>query len=327
MGLLVLAVAACGGGGDGSSTPFGGPPSNIFVADTGDTAIGSSAERNPPAGVSVIQRVIFGSNTMLSSSLADLALDAAGDRLYVADLRSILVFNNAGTAAGNLAPARVVSSFVGLGSFVALYLDTLNERLYAPVNLGALLNEVRVFDSAGTASNAAPSRTFSFNSNFVIDVAVDAGRNMLYALHLNSTTNLTEIAVFDNAGALSGVVTPNRVITIGSSFSAGTAVGIFVDPTGNRLYVPNFGQVLVFDNASTKNGPISGAAAPERTITLPVAGITHLAVDVTADRLYATDNGGLTIIQNASTVNGIPPSSVRALAPPGSVFRALAVRP
>ena len=322
---LVAAFASCGGGGADDGSPFGIAPSKIFVGDSAKMAIGSSPNSNPTAGTSVVDRLISGSNTTLSSELRDFALDAANDRLYVADLRSILVFNSASTASGNIAPSRVLSSFIGLGAFAGIYLDTANDRLYAPVNFLAA-REVRVFDNASTASNAVATRTFTFASDFLIDVAVDTTNDILYAFHLNAATNRTEIAVFDGASTLSGAETPNRVITIDSSFSSTDPAGIFIDAAANRLYAPNHGQVLVFDNASTKNGAITGAAAPQRIITLPVPGMTTLTVEVTSNRLYAVDGAGVTVIPNASTAVGLV-TAVRILAAPGSFFEAIAVKP
>ena len=325
--VLLAAFAACGGGGEGGGPPVGSVgDSKLFVGDSAKQAIGSSPNSNPAAGTSVIERVISGSSTMLSSELRDFALDAVNDRLYVADLRSILVFNNAGTASGNVAPSRVLNSFLGLGGFVGIYLDTVNDRLYAPVNLGAGSNQVRVFNGASTATNAFPDRTFSFASRFLIDIAVDTTRDILYAFHLNSATNLTEIAVFANASTLNGVVVPTRVITIGRSYSSNEPAGIFIDSAANRLYAPNHGQVLVFDSASTKNGAISGPAAPERVITLPVPGMTTITIELTSNRLYAVDGAGVNVIPNASTAVGLV-TAVRILAPPGSFFEAVAVKP
>jgi hypothetical protein len=103
---------------------------------------------------------------------------------------------------------------------------------------------------------------------------------------------------------------------------------MFIDPANDRLYAPTIvGQVMVFDNASTKNGDITTTAAPERTITLPFPTMTNVTVELTANRLYALDTLGLNIIENASTLNGTPPSLIRALAPGGSVFKAVAVAP
>jgi hypothetical protein len=327
--LLIAAITACGGGGGGgSSSP---PPpavaaSKIFVGDSGHAAIGSAGNSTPSPGSQIVDRVITGSNTMLSSSLTDFALDAAHDRLYVSDLRSILVFDNISTANGNVAPSRVLSSFGPLGGFVGIYLDTVNDRLYAGVNLGFQTNEVRVFNNASTASNAAPTRTFTFTSNFLTDLAVDTTKDIAYVHNLDSITNLTQISVFDNASALSGSVTPNRTIAIGDSFSSGSAIGMFIDPGNDRLYAPRIGQIMVFDAASTKSGPVSGSGAPSRTINLSFADYSNIFVELTANRLYSADIAGVNIIDNASTVSGSPPIT-RVLVPAGSVFKAVVVKP
>jgi hypothetical protein len=112
------------------------------------------------------------------------------------------------------------------------------------------------------------------------------------------------------------------MITIGETFGAGAAIGMFIDPANDRLYAPRNGAVMVFDTASTKSGP----AAPERTITLPAPALSSITVDLTANRLYATDTAGVNIIANASTASGTPVIN-RVLAPSGSVFKAVAVAP
>jgi hypothetical protein len=333
--MIVGVTAGCGGGGgDGGSPPPppAPPPSKIFVGDSGTPAIGSSPESNPQPGQVVVERIIEGPNTMLTSSLADFALDVARDRLYVADLRSILVFDNISTADGNVAPSRIVSTCCGgFGNFVGISLDTVNDRLYAGVNLNLMTRQVQVFDNVSALSNSAPTRTATIDAAFLMDVAIDPTKNILYVYSLNTTTNFTQIAVFDSASTLSGgPVTANRTISIGDSFSSGPAVGMFIDPANDRLYAPRGvgqGRVLVFDNASTKNGTITMTAIPERTINLPVPDLTSITVELTANRLYAADTNGVSIIDNASTVNGTPPVVIRALAPAGSIFKAVAVAP
>jgi hypothetical protein len=85
-----------------SALPPATPPSKIFVGDSNTPAIGSSPNSNPSPGQVVVERIISGPNTMLSSALVDFALDVVRDRLYVADQRSILVFDNISTAEGNI---------------------------------------------------------------------------------------------------------------------------------------------------------------------------------------------------------------------------------
>ena len=98
---------------------------------------------------------------MLNSSLMDFAIDLARDRLYVADLRSILVFNNISTAEGDIAPSRIVFTCCGgVGNYVGIYLDTANDRLYAAANVNLVGGAVvHVFDNVSSLSNSPPSRT------------------------------------------------------------------------------------------------------------------------------------------------------------------------
>jgi hypothetical protein len=325
--------AGCGGGGgDGDgSTPPPMAPSKIFVGDSGSVppaapttpAIGSSPNSNPSPGPIVIERIIQGPSTMLTSSLLDFALDVAGDRLYVSDGRSILRFDGISTAAGNVAPRVVSTCCVGGGNFTGIYLDAVNDRLYAGVNESARV--IQVFDNVSSLNNSGPTRSITVNSTFLMDVAVDTTKNILYVYGLNAVSGFTEIAVFDNAAALPSPATPNRTNTIGESFSSGLGVGMFIDPVNDRLYAPRSGLVMVFDNASTKD--VSTTTIPERTINLPLPDMTNITVDVTANRLYAVDPFGLNIISNASTVSFTPPALTRVVAPSGSRFKAVAVRP
>ena len=257
---IVSVVAGCGGGGGDGGTPpqapHSTPPSKVFVGDAGSippaaptaAAIGSSPNSNPSPGPIAVERIIQGPSTLLTASLKDFALDIAGDRLYVSDGRTILVFDNISTATGNIAP-RVVSNCcggpTGSGNFVGIYLDTLNDRLYAGVNINILPaagQEIHVFHNVSSASSSPPTRTILVNPRFLIDVAVDPTKNILYVYGLNATTAHTEIAVFDSAAALIGTATQNRTITIGESFSSGPGVGMFIDPANDRLYAPRLGK-------------------------------------------------------------------------------------
>lgn len=338
LAVSLVGLVACGGGGGGGSTPPEPAPSKIFVGDSFNAAIGSSPESNPSPGTSVVDRIISGSNTRLSTNMWDFAIDAANDRLFVSDLRSILVFDGVSTASGNVTP-RVLSSFDGpgaLGNYVGIALDTTNNRIYAAGNgIGGNINnfEIHVFNNASSASNIAPSRTFSLASNGgLFDVAIDPSKDILYLYRFASFANPTEIAVFDNASALSGpAVTPNRTITIGESFSSGPPVGtLFLDVANDRLFASRLGAVMVFDGASAKSGSVATPGVVTRSIDLtPTLGsiLTTVTVDLAANRLYAADNFGLNIIPNASGANGNPAPFTRVLAPGNSKFQAVAVKP
>ena len=343
--VLIAGLAACGGGGGGgggsSTPPPVTPPSKIFVGDSFNAAIGSSPNSNPSAGTGTVERTIAGSNTRLSTSMWDFAIDATNDRLFVSDTRSILVFDNVSTANGNVT-SRVLSSFDGPGAFgnyVGIALDTTNNRIYAAANGIVNINdfEIHVFDNASSASNVGPSRFFIFptTTSGLFDVAIDPSRNngTLYVYRFASPGGGTEIAVFDNASTLSGAAgTATRTISIGESFSTpNLPLGmLFLDVANDRLYAAHQGGVFVFDGASTKNGPIGTTGAPTRSIDFtPTLGpvLSAVTVDLAANRVYTADNFGLNIIQNASTANGNPAPFVRVLAPGTSRFQAVAVKP
>ena len=329
--LIVSLAAGCGGAIDSSPAGSVAGASKLFVGDSGNGAIGSSANANPSAGTLALERTLSGSNTQLDTSLFDFALDAANDRLYVADLRSILVFSNASTATGNLAPARILTTIPGFfGAFNGgVYVDTTRNMLYAGTNFIGTTQDIRVFDNASTATSAAPSRVITFTTNSVVDIVVDISRDILYAFNVDSS-GFTRICAFNNASTLnstvSGVLSPSRTIVLNGSGITGP-VGRFIDAAGDRLYVPGPGTVLVFDTASSAQGTLGTTLAASRTINLPVADFHALFVETTANRLYAADSSEVDVIANASTVNGVPPVMVRAAAPVGFAFRAIAVRP
>ena len=328
LSLVAILFASCGGGGV-SVTPA--PPatgSRIFVGDSTNAAIASTSNLNPSPGVLPIERSIVGSNTQLDTNLFDFALDATNDRLYVADLRSILVFNNASTLSGNATPSRTVSTIPGpFGGFNGgIFLDTTRNMLYAATNFIGSTQNVQVFDSASTASAATATRIITFTIRSIADIAVDTTRNVLY-VYGTDAAGFAEILSFDNASTLTGAVVPNRTLSFPDSGGTGP-IGLFADAASDRLYVPrNDGTIAVFNAASTVSGNVAINALPSRTITLPQPGYTAVLVDVPANRLYALDPTGISIIANASTVSGAPTTLTRVLASNGATFQAIAVKP
>jgi hypothetical protein len=326
--VLVVGFSACGGGGGGGGDPAPAVVgSKIFVGDSGHGLIGSAANSNPSAGTGVVDRTISGGSTFLTTgplAVKDFAIDAANDRLYVADSTRILAFNNVSTASGNVAP-RVVAN-AGSDTFGGIYLDTVNNRLYAIVRQAVPGNDqVRVYDSASTATNATATRTFSFPTTFMFDIAVDPTLNVAYVYHL---TTFAHVEVFTGAATLSGSLTPTQTIDLLSGPPSTAAVGMFLDSAHDRLYVPNISggttaTVEVYDTAHSA----SGTGTQSRTITLAgVSNYTNVFVETNANRLYAADPFGVTIAPNASTTTSSV-GGVRVLAPAGSTFTAVAVKP
>lgn len=333
--VLVAGFAACGGGGGGDApiTPFGPAASKIFVGDSGNAAIGSAANSNPSAGTGFVDRIITGGSTFLTAGalgVKDFALDAAADRLFVADSTRVLAFDNVSTANGNVAP-RVVATATGGDTFAGIYLAT-GSQLYATVRLATPANEVRVYSS--TATNGPALRTFSFTCDFMFDIAIDARPGFDKAYVYYQTGGVAHVAVLSGASTLAGSQTLTQTIDFAPGIfpNSTAAVGMFLDTTttNGRLYVPNVvgggtpqATVEVFDNPSIASGPF----APTRTIMLAsVISYTNVFVETTANRLYAADPGSLTIAPNASATTSSV-GGVRVLAPSGSTFTAVAVKP
>jgi hypothetical protein len=91
--------------------------------------IESFSTAHPVLGEPVpIDRVVFGSSTRLGSIAAAIVLDAAGNRLYVANGTEILVFDNASSANGNQVPRviqKLPAAFIGVAS---LFLDAASDQ-------------------------------------------------------------------------------------------------------------------------------------------------------------------------------------------------------
>src|SRR5919108_5052976 len=180
----LLILAACGGGGGDSTPPP--VPSKVFAADEVNGGVGSTENSNPTPGATfAITRIITGSNTQIPvgpgcfGCLPSLALDSARDQLYVSTNASILVFNNAGTATGNIAPSRSLSIGTN-GTGRHLQLNAGTDSLYVSIPTGSILR----IDSASTANGAiSPARTFTLTmggGDSVTDIALDTTNDVLY---------------------------------------------------------------------------------------------------------------------------------------------------
>lgn len=324
--LIAVGIAACGGGGGGGDSPgtsLGGTSSKVFVADSANRSIASVVDANPSAGTMLIDRIITGSSTGISNNVGALAIDAANDRLYVANGTSILVFNNAGTARGNAAPVRTLSS-AQFGNVSSLFLDTANNVLY----VGDDLNGVWVINNASSANGSiTPDRsitgnfTAGFGGTFQIHgIFVDTTRDMLY-VSLSRIAGTNGVLVFNGASTANGSnLVPARSIISDPSVTPG---GIFVDVGGDRLYLADTSgfTVHVIDGASA----VDGAVAPSRTINIG-SSPASIAIDPVNDRLYALNPDVVYIVNGASTADGSV-SMTAVFAPSGSILTAIAVRP
>src|SRR5258706_369092 len=110
---MYAGCAGCMGGegnGDSGDEPGSARAYKFFVSDPNNSTIVTLANTNQSTGLVRVDRSIAGSNTGLSSALLDLTYDAAHDRLYVGNGKSVLIFDSASTVGGNVSPARTFTS-------------------------------------------------------------------------------------------------------------------------------------------------------------------------------------------------------------------------
>lgn len=234
----------------------------LYVANASANSIlvfNNASTRN---GNTAPDRTIAGAATTLNGP-ADVFLDVTNDRLYVANYTadSILVFNNASTANGDIAPDRTVAgAATSLDGPAGIYVDTTRNILYIANYTGSVILS---YNNAGTVSgDFGPSRTIASSTalNNPEGIFVDVANNRLYVADPDSSY----ISVFNNASTRWGDILPDRRIAGIPSY---TPRDVFVDVANDRLYVANYDtdSILVFNNASTADADV----APNRTISLP----------------------------------------------------------
>jgi hypothetical protein len=221
-------------------------------------------------------------------------------KLYVTnqDGNSILRFDNALNATGNVAPGAIITganTTLAAPQFIAL--DTTADRLYVANANGP---SVLIFDGISTKNgNIAPTRNIiGANTQFITpsSVALDKGRDLLYV------ADGAEIDVFSSASTVNGDVSPTRDII--TSFN--NIQQIFLDAANDRLYLSDAASntVAVYDNAST----LTGAATATRSITgaqTLLAQPSGMAID-SSGNLIVTNQGNstITVYSNAAGANG-----------------------
>ncbi len=291
----------------GSSTP-----AMMYVTDFNNPSLDVFNNAGTASGNVVPDRTISGAATTFNEPVF-LWLDKGSDRLYISDdvTGHILVFNNATTVNGNIAPSRTISS-ASLSIPEGIWLDSSSDTLYVVDNIN---NSILAFDNASTLNGSVTASRIISGSNTTLNspigIWLDATNDTLYITNWNANA----ILVFDNASTATGNVTPSRIIS-GSNTGLNGPQGIWLDATSDQLYVANqFGHsVTVFDNASTATGNI----APSRTISGASTGLaspTGVWYDASTNRLYVADQfaDSISVFDGGNTVTGnITPSKVIA---------------
>ncbi len=224
---------------------------------------------------------------------------ATGGKLYVTSGNSIVRFDSALSAGGNIAPGgTIIGSATTLSLPQALQIDPITDRLYV-ANQGA--NSIVIFPAASTATaNVTPIAVIAGNNtglSLPVGIALDNTRDILYV------ANGTNILVFANVSTMVGTVNTAPA----QSFITGLTIkGIAVDDTNNVLYVADAidNQVAIYQSANAQsgvgfaNGTIVGA---DTTLNQP----SGVAID-SAGRLIVSSPGGpnITAFPNPTIANG-----------------------
>jgi hypothetical protein len=331
----LLILAACGGGGGGGSSGPGA--SKVFAMDEVNSAVGSSANPNPAPGTGSVDRIISGPNTQLppgismtnpdcQDCLRGLALDAQRDHLYVSvsnDVFSnsgltakVLVFHNAGTAAGNIAPSRTISL---AADQKYIQLDTQRDVLYVSTRGGDIL-AVQGASAANSSGVTPPTfRTLNLGMAGIVGIALDPTTDVLY------------IAGSGSIGTIRAVSTKQTgAVALDDQWSVSSPVSLSIDSTRDRLFVSVFdsqGSILVYDGASTRTTAAPGTIS--RTITLPsgFSAYTAIFLEPSADRLYAVGQNKIFVASSVGSANGPQSATLIQLSTMNSGLTAIVARP
>jgi hypothetical protein len=217
--------------------------------------------------------------------------------LYVATNSSIVRFNNALSATGNIVPAAIITgAATTLSAPQHLLLDPTGDRLFV-ANAGA--SSILVFDSASTINgNVPPTRTISGSATLLAaphDLAIDPINNLLYV------ADGTQILVFQSASTINGNIPPVHNIDMGFAVAA-----MFLDGTNDRLFVsdPSGNAIDRLDGVSVQNGAATVAASIAGTNT-GLAQPAGLALDAAGRLIVAnTATPSITIFSSAATATG-----------------------
>lgn len=263
---------------------FGGSFSSAFAG----IEILDCVSKQPP-GLGVGRAVKGAATTIAQTNYNNIAVDAAHARIFVRQANTVLVWDNATTVNGNVAPTRTFTS-ASIGGARGIAYDAQRDLLYV-----SNFSDIQVFANASTATGAVtPLHGITVTSGSVGALAVDAATDRLFA------DNQGPILVYDGASQLTGAAPPNRTITI--SGATVSSFGVAFDATNNTLYVSsrNEGKIYAVANGSTANG----AVTPARTNF--VTGTSPMGLSVGGNKLVNFQDSATSVEMwnDASALNG-----------------------
>jgi 6-phosphogluconolactonase (cycloisomerase 2 family) len=258
-----------------------------------DNAFTASGNATPAA-------TIVGTNTTFNSP-SFMTLDAANDRLYIADTGdlSVVVYDGISTKNGNIAPSRIIAgATTNLLTPTDVSLDKVRNLLYVADDV-----DIHVFGSASTVNgNTAPVRDLSVP--FAVSaIFIDGTNDRLYVADQAGNA----IAVYDHASTLNGPITANRAVQGATNTHLSNPGGVQIDGAG-RLVVSNASpaSITIYANAATADGdiaPVAEIAGANTGLSVP----DQIFVDTTGTgTLYNADPGAarVAVFANLNTANG-----------------------
>lgn len=273
---------------------------NNYITSHTDTAVGSIVifdGIDSLNGAQTPTRHIFGDSTQLLQPHG-CWLDESNDMLYVANTfgESILVFHNASTINGNVAPDRVIEHD-SLGRPVYIYIDTLVDRMFIcamPAGMPNPKSQVAIYDNASLLNGTLQPKIRITGTNTRLDIGNQTVHNACFngsnqLLAVGHHTN--ELLFFDldtvNWGTTMPVtydLTP-RIIRVDDTTLVGydssdvNLYGFFWDMSTDRMFcsvgVDHHGvggpvnssppeAIKIFSNVS--DSTVSGIQEPTRVI-------------------------------------------------------------
>jgi DNA-binding beta-propeller fold protein YncE len=225
----------------------------------------------------------------------------------------VLVFHNAGTAAGNIAPSRTISLATDQKY---IQLDTQRDVLYISTRGGDIL-AVQGASAANSSVTPPTFRTLNLGIAGIVGIALDPTKDVLY------------IAGSGSIGTIRAVSTKQTgAVTLDDQWSVSSPESFSVDPTQDRLFVSSLGQgnILVYDNASTRT---TATGTVSRTFTLPsgFSAYTAIFLEPSADRLYAVGQNKIFIASSVGSANGPQSATLIQLSTMNSGLTAIVTRP
>jgi hypothetical protein len=209
-------------------------------------------------------RVISGTTTELVTPPTGLWLDSNSNQLYVRNSNGILVFTDASTMNGNVAPARSIIPTTNGFYPIPFWLDSASDQLYlTSVDLKGKIS-ILAFTDVGTMNgNVVPARVISGTTTELVTpptgLWLDSNSNQLYVRNSNG------ILVFTDASTMNGNVAPARsIIPTTNGFYP---IPFWLDSASDQLYLTSVdlkGKISIL--AFTDVGTINGDVAPSRVI-------------------------------------------------------------